>query len=426
MKCLNCGRENDHYLCSTCTTAEVLDKVFNDIRTYKPDTCENPYLAEFAAGLTEKYAEREIIPEILEQFDSDVTEYYYCRYYRMRRDDRFEEAACAYLHSHELKDIHTQYVLSDLIFSYLRNDYIKPKKWCEMIAASGNLCCDLYAQAAEYFSMIGEYDAADQAADKGVELCKDTDRRKLLYGTFENMIAKLEKQKETTERYRTKKPYWPNTEERRRAVAMFYDEKGIGYPRIESRPKKVPEDDFAPIKECYDGGFSDYCSFWCSEVFSISSVKCIYQIGAVKVRDNKTVDTFESFIRPWDARSDARKAAAKEVGVSLDVIESAEDVDLVLPKFFAFVDDDVLVSTDAFGSQAKLISRAARYAGMNEIKNEFYDVLDLAADTSDEFDLDNNNRAYLLSFFSVPEGKTAVEKAEVNKQLYDLLLNYGD
>ena len=146
----------------------------------------------------------------------------------------------------------------------------------------------------------------------------------------------------------------------------------------------------------------------------------------MKVRNNKTVDTFELFIRPWDARSDARKAAAKEVGVSLDMIESAEDVDLVLPKFFDFVGDDVLVSTDAFGSQAKLISRAARYAGMYEIKNEFYDVLDLAADTSNEFDLDNNNRAYLLSFFSVPEGKTAVDKAVVNKQLYDLLLNYGD
>lgn len=426
MKCLNCGRENDHYLCSTCTTAEVLDKVFNDIRTYKPDACENPYLAEFAAGLTEKYAERDIIPEILEQFDSDVTEYYYCRYFRMRRDDRFEDAAIAYLQSNKLTDIHTQYVLSDLISSYMRNDYIKPKKWCETIVASDALCCDLYALAAEYFSMIGEYDVADRAVDKGLELCRDIKRGKLLYGSFETMIVKLEKQKEATDRYRTKKPYWPNTEERRRAVAMFYDEKGISYPRIESRPKKVPEDDFAPIKECYEGGFSDYCAFWCSEAFSFSSARCIYQIGAVKVRNNKTVDTFELFIRPWDARSDARKAAAKEVGVSLDMIESAEDVDLVLPKFFDFVGDDVLVSTDAFGSQAKLISRAARYAGMYEIKNEFYDVLDLAADTSNEFDLDNNNRAYLLSFFSVPEGKTAVDKAVVNKQLYDLLLNYGD
>lgn len=97
-----------------------------------------------------------------------------------------------------------------------------------------------------------------------------------------------------------------------------------------------------------------------------------------------------------------------------------------MPKFFEFVEDDVLVSTGALGNQAKLISRAARYAGMREIKNEFYDLLDLAADTSSEFDLANNTREYLLAHFSIVEGKSALEKAQINKQLYDALKNYGE
>ena len=96
-----------------------------------------------------------------------------------------------------------------------------------------------------------------------------------------------------------------------------------------------------------------------------------------------------------------------------------------MPKFFAFVGNDVLISTEALGKQAKLISRAARYAGMKEIKNEFYDVLDLAADTSADFDLANNTREYLLSYFGIAEGKTALDKAMVNKQLYDALINHG-
>ena len=170
----------------------------------------------------------------------------------------------------------------------------------------------------------------------------------------------------------------------------------------------------------------DYCAFWCSEAFSISSVKCIYQIGAVKVVDNEIADTFEAFIRPWDGGKNARKAAAKEVGVPLEVIESAEDVDLVMPKFFEFAGNHVLVSTGALGNQAKLMSRATRYAGMKAIKNEFYDLLDLAADTSDEFDLANNTREYLLSHFSISEGKSALEKAQINKQLYDALMSYGE
>ena len=68
MKCLNCGCTSENYLCAACTNEAVLDKIFKEIRFYKPDTCENPYLLEFASGLTEKSAEREIIPDILKLF----------------------------------------------------------------------------------------------------------------------------------------------------------------------------------------------------------------------------------------------------------------------------------------------------------------------------------------------------------------------
>ena len=113
-------------------------------------------------------------------------------------------------------------------------------------------------------------------------------------------------------------------------------------------------------------------------------------------------------------------------GVEFSVIENSDEVDQVMPKFFGFVGNDVLVSTGALGNQAKLLSRAARYAGMKEIKNEFCDLLDLAADTSAEFDLANNTREYLIAHFSLTEGKTALEKAEINKELYDALMKYGE
>lgn len=424
MKCLNCGKTAETFLCCDCQTIEILDKVFNEIRFYKPENCENPYLIEYASGLTEKYEERDALPVILNLFDFEISEFYYCQYYRMRRDVRFEDAAVTYLNAHDLTNIRTQNVLYDLIESYIPNDFIKPKKWCETIAESQSLCCELYAVAAKYFAMIGEYDLADSVTEKGIEMCNDADSRIFLFYSPENMVSRLEKQKEDTNRYRTKKPYWPATEERRRAVAMFYDEKGIKYPRIENRPEKIKESEFAPINECFDDDLTDYCAFWCADTFSLSAAKGIYQIAAVKVRDGEIVDEFQQLIRPWDGIAD-RKDAAKKAGVELSFIESAEDVDQVMPKFFAFVEDDILVSTGALGNQAKLISRAARYAGMKEIKNEFYDILDLAADTSPEFDLANNTREYLLNHFSVEEGKTALEKAKNNKRLYDELVSCG-
>lgn len=424
MKCLNCGKTVETFLCCDCQTIEILDKVFNEIRFYKPENCENPYLIEYASGLTEKYEERDALPVILNLFDFEISEFYYCQYYRMRRDVRFEDAAVTYLNAHDLTNIRTQNVLYDLIESYIPNDFIKPKKWCEIIAKSQSLCCELYAVAAKYFAMIGEYDLADSVTEKGIEMCNDADSRILLFYSPENMVSRLEKQKEDTNRYRTKKPYWPATEERRRAVAMFYDEKGIKYPRIENRPEKIKESEFAPVNECFDDDLTDYCAFWCADTFSLSAAKGIYQIAAVKVRNGEVVDEFQQLICPWDGIA-ARKDAAKKAGVELSFIESAEDVDQVMPKFFAFVEDDILVSTGALGNQAKLISRAARYAGMKEIKNEFYDILDLAADTSAEFDLANNTREYLLNHFSVEEGKTALEKAKINKRLYDELVSCG-
>ena len=401
MKCMNCGAVGEHYLCDQCISAEVLSKVFNEIRYYKPETCENPYLAEYAAEHPEKYAERDMLPDILSRFDFAVAEYFYCQYYRMRRDDRFEPAALAYLQSHDLKERRSQLVLSALLDHYIPDEFIKPKAWCERIVASEELCCELYATAAKYYGS------------------------RLLYYTPEGLMIRLDKQAADTLRYRTKKPYWPLTETRRRAVAMFYDAKGIKYPRIENRPAKVPENEFAPLNECYEDTLDDYCAFWCCEAYAPTAARCIYQIGAVRVRGGQQTDTFESYIRPWDVGEKVRQYAAKVAGVPQETIEGAEDVDLVMPKFFAFVGEDVLVSTGALGNQARLISRAARYAGMKEIKNELFDLLDMAADTSEAFDLANNTREYLLEHFKMEEGQTALGKALINKKIYDALSSYG-
>jgi hypothetical protein len=63
---------------------------------------------------------------------------------------------------------------------------------------------------------------------------------------------------------------------------------------------------------------------------------------------------------------------------------------------------------------------------MKEIKNDFFDLLDLAADISPDFDFEHNTREYLLTRFEISAGKTALENAQANKQLYDALREYGD
>ena len=179
MKCLNCGSNNNYYLCDKCRTNEVLDKIFNEIAYFRQETCENSYLLEYTMNYTEKYAVREIILEVLKLFDCETVEYYFCRYYRLQKDERFEESALDYIDTHKMNELHTQTILYDLIENYLPNNFIKPKKWCEIIVESNDFACELYAVAAKYFAMIGEYDLSDAMLNRGIDILKDTEHRKL-------------------------------------------------------------------------------------------------------------------------------------------------------------------------------------------------------------------------------------------------------
>lgn len=317
MKCFNCGKETSEYLGHNCRTEEILDRIFEQIRFFNVDTCENTFIVEYASSLSEERAERKCIPDLSKLFSENVTEYYYCLYDWMTGNEQFEIKAEKYLEWHPWEEKKSQMLISYLLKKYKRNDFIKPRKWCDWIVATDGICGELYDLAATYFGMIGEYDLSDQAADMGLA-CEA-----FLYSTKEHMTSTLEKQKIDTQRYRTKKPYWPTTEERRRAVAMFYDEKGITYPRIESKPTKVAEDEFEQLSECLDIPDA-YCAFWCADAFSVSISKPIYQIAAVKISDGIIVDTFQSYIRPWDGKA-GRIAAAKEAGVPLSVIEGAAE-----------------------------------------------------------------------------------------------------
>ena len=422
MKCINCGRTCEHYLCDACATVEVLDKLILQLYYYQPDKCENPNLAEFVSSLPEDCAPGSVIPAILAQLDSAITEYAYCLYYKFSKDERYEAATIAYLQTHDFLERYSQNLLYGLIHSYIPKEFIKPQQWCEKIAETEGLFCELYAIAAKYFAMIGEYGLADSLTEHALELCNNAHAGTFLFSSPEMMRVSLTTQKEDTNRYRTKKPYWPRNENAQKEIANFYNERGISYSLSSGTRKsnKIKESDFAPAVEYTGGNLSDYCAFWCAEAFSLSSHKGIYQIAALKVRNGVITEEFQEFVRPWDNVL-SRKTAAKEAGVDISVIEHADAVAVVMPKFFAFVGDDVLISTDALGNQFKLLSRAARYAGMSEIKNAICDLLDVAADVSPDLDGVNNTREYLLAHFAIAEGKNALEKAKANRQLYDCL-----
>jgi len=123
---------------------EALSQVFYEMCYFRADTCENNYLKEYAASLPEGSAVRDSIPILLEYFDAKRVDYFYCRYYKLTKNDKFENAALEYLTAHKLDAIRTQHILWDLVDFYIPGDLIKAQKWCELIRERDGLACELY------------------------------------------------------------------------------------------------------------------------------------------------------------------------------------------------------------------------------------------------------------------------------------------
>lgn len=418
MKCLHCGANSPQLLCENCRTQEILEQVFFELLRYRDETCENPFVRSYMNSFDDPAEGRRHVPELLDLFDGKTGEFCRCHYHKLTRDANFELEAEMYLSSHAAWDWKKQQIMHDLFRFYEREDFVKPWEWCELVQSTDGLSAELYEDAAQFYAFVGEYDLADALVEK-LQACTEEDL--VLFAKREQLSSIAQKLKTDIDRYRTKKPYWPSTEARRRRLAEIYDTKGIAHPRVTLPPQKVKESDFQPISEYMDGELDDYCVFWCEEAFNpTAAAKDIYQIAAVRVRAGEIAGTFQSWVRPWKSGAWQKSAAARG-GIDLDTLKSADDVDLVMQEFFKFVGTDVLVSTQALGNQGKLLSRAARYTGMAKIDNEFFDLLDYAADCSREFDLENNTRDYLLSHFGLAEGKDAREKALRSMELYAAL-----
>ena len=420
MKCLNCGNETNLYLCNECNKNEVIENVIEKVFSYKKETCENNYLIELMDSMeNDKYA---CILKLLENYTGKYKDYYYCRFLKGTKDPAYEETAINSLKDKDILETQNQLLLLNLLNFYIREDYVKPEKWCDQIISKDNLFMELYYIAAEFYSMVAEYDKSKYLIDKMNNLLNNSEAIfSNKNNNCENYKEKVDKLAGLLERYKGGKPYWPSTEERRIKVAEVYDKKGITYGNIVSlKSKKVKEDEFEQINECYEYDINTYCSFWCNYIEGLRNIKELYQICAIKVVDNKIVDKFEKYIKPWDGRSYTEKAS-KVSGASIDVLENSDRVEQVILEFDKFTGNDILISTGALGNQLNALIRAYRWSGLNKIENEFLELLDYASIVSEEFDMKNNTREYLLNYFELEDSKDSYSKAYNNIIIFNKL-----
>ena len=166
MKCLNCGRETQSCLCQACHDPDTLDRVVTEILCYKEETCENEFVRAYMRQFDDPKEGRTCIPELLALFSGEEAAFSRCRYDAVLWHPEFESEALAYLGGHPAWDWRRQWVVHDLLRSYARNDFVKPRKWCDELLKTDGLSAELYQDAAQYYGFVAEYDQAAEAAEK--------------------------------------------------------------------------------------------------------------------------------------------------------------------------------------------------------------------------------------------------------------------
>jgi len=81
----------------------------------------------------------------------------------------------------------------------------------------------------------------------------------------------------------------------------------------------------------------------------------IIEIGAIRFRDGSPIDEFSTFVKP---NREISARISKINGITNDMVQYMNSIDIVMPQFLEFVKDSVLVAHNLSFDEAFLLSYA--------------------------------------------------------------------
>ena len=124
----------------------------------------------------------------------------------------------------------------------------------------------------------------------------------------------------------------------------------------------------------YEGGFDDEFIVFDIETTGLSPLNCkITEIGGVKIKNGEVLERFNSFVNP---ECPIPEEIVKITGITDEMVASADTIDKVLPRFFEFTGDRLLIAHNA-DFDTGFIRAAAKSLDI-EFKNPYLDTLGLA------------------------------------------------
>lgn len=420
MRCLICGKECQEWLCEEHKNNIDYKELLTKMADFRVEDSENELWVQIAKENNIEKNFFEVMNEVVKDVPSPYKEFYlmYAKGKRLNRAfylnkldrylaENYEEIMMLDDISEEDKDI-----IKAIAFStnYNNKQYEKAEELSSSLLESATLTNELRLNLIEYYGQTRRFETARKLYEER---------------TIDECEIGFEKLKRSLDGWEHKKFYLPSSSEDKQKFADFMNSIGFDVEYVIC-PKKIPEDEFKRIESYFGSPLTSYTAFCCLEAFGMSKAKSIYEIAAVKIKNNKVEKEWSTYVRPQDSGKELRRVTAKAAGIDQSILDNGPRVWAAIAEFLEIVSDDVVIALDG-SKQKKLLTRALRYSSIDHLNNKFININEMCEDLQmDECQMpkgleENADTESLLKAFNLSAGKSAIDGARNAMKVYEEL-----
>lgn len=196
--------------------------------------------------------------------------------------------------------------------------------------------------------------------------------------------------------------------------------KGKDFKAILGCEMYMVDDTLPMVRDCKTGAIEDTTFVvFDLETFGLNSHKNeIIEIGAIKLKGTRIIDTFSSFVNP---NKIIPKKISELTHITQDMVDNAPTIEGVLPKFLEFTKDAVMVAHNSAFDMGFIRREAKKYLGI-DYKPAVIDTLQMARDLYPDlkgYNLDRLNKTFKLS---LENHHRAIDDAQSTAKLFIMFL----
>ena len=231
---------------------------------------------------------------------------------------------------------------------------------------------------ADYFTRTRRYDAAAAVLKPAYQTYAfDEEKSPFIVSRIDDNSKRYESS------FEGKGEYLPNPKDNRDVIRKkyvdFLSSIGIEVELKKPRPKPIPKEDYPHLKVLKKPEFDSFVAFD-FETTGLSPAKdTIIEVGAIKVINNKVSEAkkyaFVEFVKPFGSKVTPK--ITKITGIKATDVVDARQAWEVIPDFLEFAEGLPLVGFNNKRFDNLFLERAGRYSNII-IKNKTFDVMDYA------------------------------------------------